>query len=724
MSLLSDKVATVLSCQTLSADSVISSVLTTDVLVATEAVFNNVETEELKLSTDSVLSASSFLSLHQFQAFPENTVSVETFTADPPGPSMDYGGPVLAPNGKIYAVPYSEPNVMIFDPSTNSIDRKSIKGLYTPIYEKFLSGVLAPNGKIYYPPLSGTRALIIDPESPVTSLSGTVSYVTGASILTGAGTLFTQQLIIGDNILITSGSNNYTAYVQSVDSDTQVTLVYVLLDALSSFSGATIEKTRKADVTSVILPNGEYRGCCLHPNGKIYVNSVNNNGIYPIIDPVTNTVDTTSIVNLYAGLGWLGLNLATDGKIYGNPFNYPGCLVIDPTSPVTALTGTVSYSASSTILTGTGTLFTSQVTIGDNILITSGSNNYTVYVKSVVSDTQVNLIYSLGAVTIPAGATIQKTRRADLTTFTGIIANLFYANYGALASNGKIYMCGYQTSILIVDPKSPVTALTGTVSYTTNTTTLTGTGTQFTTELTIGDNIIITAGNNRYVAIVQTVDSATQVSLVYKIFDYGPLAPSFSGGTIQKTRRLDVTTIANLPLLAAKWRHITAAANGKLYSLPYNALNSQVLIIDPESPVTALTGTVSFSTASNPPILTGTGTQFLSQVTVGDNIIIFAVVGGVVSRYVSYVKSVDSNTQVTLFYSLGTNIAAGATIQKTRIADVSLPINAPYFSSVLHPNGKIYGISDDTIPTISVATLNTSLPTQPPWMLEAYFNKF
>jgi len=44
-----------------------------------------------------------------------------------------------------------------------------------------------------------------------------------------------------------------------------------------------------------------------------------------------------------------------------------------------------------------------------------------------------------------------------------------------------------------------------------------------------------------------------------------------------------------------------------------------------------------------------------------------------------------------------------------------------WLGGVLAPNGKIYGIP---LSSGSVLKINTGLPKYPPWMLEAYFNKF
>ncbi len=84
----------------------------------------------------------------------------------PPGPrpgdeSKWYGG-VLAPNGKIYCIPWKADYVMIIDPESDTMDPDAIS--FSAVADlKWAGGVLAPSGKIYCIPQEPLRVLIIDP---------------------------------------------------------------------------------------------------------------------------------------------------------------------------------------------------------------------------------------------------------------------------------------------------------------------------------------------------------------------------------------------------------------------------------------------------------------------------------------------------------------------------------------------------------------------------------
>ena len=65
---------------------------------------------------------------------------------------------VLAPNGKIYGIPYNSTTVLEIDPvARTATSFGSLTGTY-----KWISGVLAPNGKIYGIPANSTTVLEID----------------------------------------------------------------------------------------------------------------------------------------------------------------------------------------------------------------------------------------------------------------------------------------------------------------------------------------------------------------------------------------------------------------------------------------------------------------------------------------------------------------------------------------------------------------------------------
>jgi hypothetical protein len=80
-------------------------------------------------------------------------------------------GGVLAPNGKIYGIPFYSTTVLCIDPSNNTV---STFGSLTGS-GKWIGGVLAPNGKIYGIPLESTTVLCIDPSNNTISTFGSLS---------------------------------------------------------------------------------------------------------------------------------------------------------------------------------------------------------------------------------------------------------------------------------------------------------------------------------------------------------------------------------------------------------------------------------------------------------------------------------------------------------------------------------------------------------------------
>ena len=72
--------------------------------------------------------------------------------------SIKWTGGVLAPNGKIYGIPYGSTTVLEIDPVTKTTTEfGSLSGS-----AKWSGGVLAPNGKIYGIPYNSTTVLEID----------------------------------------------------------------------------------------------------------------------------------------------------------------------------------------------------------------------------------------------------------------------------------------------------------------------------------------------------------------------------------------------------------------------------------------------------------------------------------------------------------------------------------------------------------------------------------
>ena len=85
--------------------------------------------------------------------------------------SFKWIGGVLAPNGKIYAIPHNSTQILEIDPNTRTA---TTFGNFSGS-AKWIGGVLAPNGKIYGIPSSSTQILEIDPNTKTTTLFGNLS---------------------------------------------------------------------------------------------------------------------------------------------------------------------------------------------------------------------------------------------------------------------------------------------------------------------------------------------------------------------------------------------------------------------------------------------------------------------------------------------------------------------------------------------------------------------
>ena len=89
-----------------------------------------------------------------------NTIDTTSIAGlDVHGNAAFHGG-ILAPNGKIYAIPfYTSSDVLVIDPETNTTDTITTGLPYSMV--KYSGGVLAPNGIIYGIPLNIVSVLQI-----------------------------------------------------------------------------------------------------------------------------------------------------------------------------------------------------------------------------------------------------------------------------------------------------------------------------------------------------------------------------------------------------------------------------------------------------------------------------------------------------------------------------------------------------------------------------------
>ena len=243
-------------------------------------------------------------------------IDPETNQADTSITGLDgnskWAGGVLASNGKIYGIPYDSPSVLIIDPETEQVNTSSITGLNG--LGKWAGGVLAPNGKIYGIPYDSSSVLVIDtgtnPEN--------ISYITG---------LIGERKWLG-GVLAPNGKIYGIPYDSSsilvIDTDTDTISYIPLLVGNNS---------------------GKWIGGVLAPNGKIYGIPSNSSSIL-VIDPETDTIVINEIIGITGQfIKWTGGILGLDGNIYGIPYNNSSVLIIDPDTEevnTTDITGLVS----------------------------------------------------------------------------------------------------------------------------------------------------------------------------------------------------------------------------------------------------------------------------------------------------------------------------------------------------------------------------------------------
>jgi hypothetical protein len=264
---------------------------------------------------------------------------------------------------------------------------------------------------------------------------------------------------------------------------------------------------------------------------------------------------------------------------------------------------------------------------------------------------------------------------------------------GVLAPNSKIYCpffgdsLGNTTTVMIIDPNSVVTSISGvtpaTSSYTNSTKVLNCPGATFTTSLTIGDNLIINTNttNGQYMGYVQTITDNENVVLIYSL---GTDITTGQITSIQKTRRVDITSIAPSPISATGSNYAAGALapNGKIYMVPYDADN--VLVVDPAN------NTWTVITVS------GTNNKYRSA-TIARNGRIYAI-----PQNETRVMIIDPVTNTISFIT-------------------GLPsANSKWIGAVLAPNDCVYGIP---FSSSNIVKVFTGIPSIPEWPLEAYFNK-
>ncbi len=214
-----------------------------------------------------------------------------------------YSSGILAPNGKIYGIPYSATNVLVLNSITEAVSTISNTNDILTGTRKWKGGVVAPNGKIYCFPYDSENILVIDTSNDtlstidVTSTAGSANKKYGRGVMGPSGKIYVMP-----------------------ENSTHILVIDTTNDSVSTL-GSNL--------------SGTYSGGVFAPNGKIYSIPRTAENILEI--DVTNQTVTTLLsgdsdltLSNSMTIKWEGGILATNGKIYTIPYKADRVLEIDP----------------------------------------------------------------------------------------------------------------------------------------------------------------------------------------------------------------------------------------------------------------------------------------------------------------------------------------------------------------------------------------------------------
>ena len=238
-------------------------------------------------------------------------------------PVRNWFGNVLAPNGKIYGIPWRGSSVAVLDPATNTMDTTSITlttgSTFAPGVEKWGNGVLGMNGKIYCVPRNATYIGVIDPEAQTIDTTS-ISLTSGSTFFAGGSQWQGGALAPNGKIYLAPRDAGAVGVIDPVANTFDTTLV-------TTASGSTM-----------YAGGGKWAGATLGMDGKIY-GMPRADGSVLVIDPTTNVAYTNLITassgsTFSASTKFISSCLAESGKIYGLPSDEKSVLEITPSFPI------------------------------------------------------------------------------------------------------------------------------------------------------------------------------------------------------------------------------------------------------------------------------------------------------------------------------------------------------------------------------------------------------
>lgn len=205
-----------------------------------------------------------------------------------------YKGGVLAPNGKIYCVPYMSNDILVINPKDNTISFINIP------YNGYSGGVISKNRKIYCTPFTpdNNKILVINTDYD------NFYYLEINNIINDYQ--WSSSVIYENKIFFIPYCHNDILIINTIDNS----ISYISYNNINDIS------------------NNKWSGGILAPNGKIFCIPYNSNYI-AIIDPEELNIETIYIDNINYNQKWNSGVLAQNGYIFCIPSNSDKILKIN-----------------------------------------------------------------------------------------------------------------------------------------------------------------------------------------------------------------------------------------------------------------------------------------------------------------------------------------------------------------------------------------------------------
>ena len=353
-------------------------------------------------------------------------------------------------------------------------------------------------------PASPTFTSAKDRET-IDKVEGLLTVENGNTTVTGFGTKFTEDLVVGSKIVL----NSVVYIVDSITNDTELELTAAYAGADDYRIEAWIPVTVSFTNTTIITGAATYFwdfGDGTYSTLESPTHTYSDGGTYePTLKvyPMPAITGTIELVNGSATVEGSGTSFTTElvagESLIINGVNYTIQSITDNDTLVLTevydgvsevgiqaikrtdkLTGTISVINNSVTVTGSGTSFTTQLVRGDAIVIAGVSY----IVDEVVSNTELKLMNPYDGATASGLDVFKKESRFD-----GAYGSTSQGQAVVIPGKGPIdidYLHGdFEISLL------ELTQLTGTLAVTNNSIAILGSGTSFTTELTAGEQIVI-----------------------------------------------------------------------------------------------------------------------------------------------------------------------------------------------------------------------------------------